>query len=524
MRKQFFYLISTTALTLTAAPAFAQQLTREEAIQMLEDAREAREAALEALKKAEAAEDRARQLLGVDDAPAPTGDADTSTTAIAEENKPCSERLSADHPVCELFAKLEARDTSTNDQSPLNEFTYALGLDEFEDYSADEGIAFRLSGGKDGGYAEVGPVFTWRSFRPKEDGLFNSSSWRFEPVLRGKIGDDGVAPLATISKGDFTTGADWGFGFDLRWQLTRKRRLDAVEKALEAEYKKIEEACVKKFGAAPSGRHFGSEQCQKHAMSEGLAIAAYQKAIAPLWGVTADGKTMPPKFFAGARGTYGFRRESFFPLSDPGGTGVDLIDALPLALDSAGKEKKTFNPYSFEVYGGMTLTQRDEDGASAGTKIDGSLVDDDRWELALAGSFGWENAVRYPKNTQDVTVCYDDTDPDSPTTGFTRCGKANISVPFETDGLTAGLGVTLMPPRTRFGRPLFGVTGSYFEGTDQFRISFPLAFAVDSSNNLTAGIRYDLVTEGETPFGEAISGDDTISIFLEHNLTFPFIP
>lgn len=499
-----------------AVPSNAQDGTRAEALTYLEEAREARELAEQALERAREAETRAMRLLGKldlaqsspglnvtkNDARAGFEGAAASSHANSDVQSTTPTNLLAIY--CDNKTGSELSTCQKERGETLTNFTRNdLLLTKIKHFRDSQGVGFRIVGGKDSGYAQIGPVLTFRKVTFEGDN-YRPSAFRFEPSLRAKVGDDGSATLGTISGGDFTSGADWGFGFDFRWTRAAEKPLADTRPDIEEMLQAVESACR----ADKPDR----KKCPQGKPSKPFAREQYLKSLGRLYGVTEKGEDVPPKMFAGLQATYNFQREKFFPLTDPGELGVKLLDSLPPDLvgskeDGTAASSHKFEPFTVKAYGGFAFGDPE-----AG------------WNLGLAASFGYQEAVRYPKDKQDVTLCYDDLDPDSQTTGFARCNSINIAAPFSVEGITAGAGFNLMPPETILGRPQLGLLASYFEGTDQWKLSIPLAFAVGSDNKLKAGIRAEINSDGETPFGTKIEGKDTIGIFLEHDLTFPFVP
>jgi len=405
------------------AQAQAQAQDAEQLRTLLQEMQQAKAAAEQAAKDAEAAEAKLQSLLDkmgdVPSAPVPPQVTPTETSSIA--GRKVAEALE------------QKSDGIANFTSNYLSGAYV------RDGQKSTGLGFVLGGSENGGYAELGPIVTQRYYNPIDSNRFSSSSVRFSPVFRVKANSDGDYQIGSISDGEFASSDDLGFGFDLRWTRTRARNLEAVRADMIKVLEKITTDCNTNKAAGSPVQTFESPACQTWLRESGEPYKRYRESVAPLWGLDEDGDDLPPKYFAGIEGTYGFQKETFFPLLTSENTSIPLIAALPADLkgsEDAGNAplKRTFQPFHAKIYGGFSLTQGDVFSPKA---VEGKEPNaKDRWEFAAAGSFGWRKEFRYPEDTQGQTRCYDVTE--GSLAGFSNCRKINLAAPFEVDGVPIG--------------------------------------------------------------------------------------
>lgn len=496
MRTPFFL-----CLTAIAAPLAAQDHVDAEA------ARERLEAAIVAADKARDEAQRTLDALNARENKSNTLPA-SNADDVATEAVLCADKKRADS--CAKGANLSA--VAAN----------YLGLDEYSDYSSSQGVGVRFVGASDDTNAEVGFVWTKRTFVPLLDGeviddndTFYAKWTRIRPYITAST-SDGIGVIGTRADRDFSLGTV-GIGLDWRWSRGPERKLKPARDKLAKTFNDVSAFCAKEIR---QGISFQKEECKDLIDEKNLGHDYYLKGIAPFWGLDEKGKNQPPSYYFGVNGVIGHQKEKFYPLSDPAGTGVQTIDALPAGLPSDQLESSKFNPYFAKLYGGVSLSQLGEFDEGRLKKFD----DGKFWDIGIVGSVGYRGQVSYPDGTQAQTVCFENTDPQSPITGFTSCKDVNIAAPYLAEGYTLAVGINAKTPKLWLGRPEFGLSAEYFEGTDQWHITMPFVFANDSDGKLKAGIQLDIFTEGQTAFGEAIKDKAVLGIILAHDFDFPFIP
>ncbi|QZD95584.1 hypothetical protein [Qipengyuania gelatinilytica] len=482
-----------SAIFVGPTAAFAQDQTAEAATEALEQAKAARAEALQALQKADEALARAERML------AASTDGTTPTAVPTPDS------------ISETIDKALCFDASCDSDETLSAFAKdQLGLARIADYKNSAELGFFIQGGKEGQYASLGPVFVNRALIRIDGEQYRSRVDRFGIKGFASIAEDNSITLGSWSAGDGLSGnSDWALGLDWRRSWMAPRQLkdgrDRLAKMLET----ISRDCAVGLGKPYTPSLHSDSDCREWiADDKDRQNKYFGKYVAQFWGIGDDGKEQIPEFYLGAQGKYGFLRESFYALRDPAGTGVTILPALPTDLNNNALTKESFNPAEFKLYAGHALVTFDDNG----------------WDLGIAGSLGWQRSVRYPKDAEDVSVCYEDTNVENPTFGFSKCKKINLAAPYETDGVLIGAGFNVRPPRTLVGRPYMGLFGSYDTAVDQWTASLPIAFAIDGDGTLKAGLKITYTSDGETFYGENIPAKGNIGVFLEHDLTFPFVP
>ena len=488
MRKSVFAML---LLYSAPAPVLAQDNATTGAVEALRQAQAARAQALETLEEADVALAKAESLLAAAGQPAET------------PSPPAMARLASE-------ALCIGSDCTSN--SGLSDFVQTrLGITRLADYKNTTELGFHIQGGKEGNYASIGPVLSRRSLVGGEDDEYRTRVDRIAIKGFASIAEDDSITLGSWSASDGLSGnSDWAIGLDWRRSWMAPRKLSDGRSKLVEMLSAIGKDCAAALNLPHSEALFDDPRCRAWVAEDpDRRWKYYQKYIAPFWGFAEDGKERLPQFYVGAKGKYGFLKESFYALSDPAGTGSTILPMLPADLDSEALTKERFNPAEFKLYAGHALaTAKDNKG----------------WDVGIAGSIGWQRAIRYPKDSEDVSICYEDTDAGSPTLGFSKCSKVNIAAPYETDGVIIGAGFNFQPPRTWIGRPYIGAFGSYDTAVDQWTASMPVAFAVDGDGKLKAGLKFTFTSDGETFYGEKLPARGNIGVFLEHDLTFPFVP
>lgn len=512
--------VATGFVTAWQSPAYAQTVDDYEAL--LSEAKATRMLALEALRKADASLEALQGKIEQTRAKSNV----ESSAAVALSGQPVP--LGAVHPVARGFAETAGASSLAertvdhalclNDAcidrdagQSLSDFTVRqLGLKRTADYKSTD-AAFQIQGGKAGNYAAIGPRFTRRSFGIVGDDLFQTQMWELKLTGSAAIAKDNSVTLGTWSDADGITGnSDMALSFDLRRSWMRPRPLSDQRKLLVKMLDDISKDCALALGTTYTPDLFDSPACREWVAKDTTrGQKYYQSGVAPFWGSDGNGKARVPEYYGGLSGKLGFIKETYFPLTDPAGTGVQTLSTLPSDLADAAATKTRFNPLEIKAYAGAALASYDD---SAG------------WDVGIAGSLGWQRAVRYPAKTEDITLCFQNTATGSPLAGFSRCKEVSIAAPYTTDGIVAGAGFNLRPPLTWLGRPFVGVFGTYDTAVDQWILSVPLAFAVDKDGSLKAGVRFRYASDGETFYGEPIAAKATIGVFLETDLTFPFVP
>lgn len=486
--------IAMLLLTSLSTPVVAQDAANDAALTALKQAETARQKALASLAKADDALREARQLVA-----SKTGGVAITPLAMDE--------------VVEQALCLGDSCPSKHGLSDLAQGQ--LGISRLADHRNTSELAFHLQGGKEGNYASVGPVFVRRAIRSAGTGEYRARIDRIGIKGFASFADDDSITLGSWSASDGVSGnSDMAIGFDWRRSWTAERPFEAAKKRLVDMLTKIGQDCAKELNRPYADTLFADAKCREWVAADADRQSKYYSDyVLPLWGFDKDGTALSPEFYVGAKGKFGFLRETFFALEDPANTGVRLLSDLPVDLSKDAKTTRNFNPIEVTLYGGHALAMADY-GKDA-NKV---------WEVGIAASIGWQRAVRYPDGKEDVSICYEDVAAGSPTLGFSKCDEINIAAPYQTDGLVFGTGFNFRPPRTWIGRPYVGTFVSYDTAVDQWTASVPVAFAVDKEGKLKAGLKFSYSSSGETYFGEKIPAKGNIGVFLEHDLTFPFVP
>lgn len=416
---------------------------------------------------------------------------------------------------CDLAAKSEDRKTGG-----LNHLSKILGLSTFESHEKGAAPIFSLATNKDGDYSGFGLTLRSRRYVPETDEQYHAMVTSVTPTLYAKLSDG----KATLRSYDTTTG-NWGWGSDIAVSLDLRRSWGRsydkrpAKAALEKALGELVAACEKAGGA----------KCRDEASltawstsNEGRDAASkvYWNNVAQFWGLDSEGKDYSVSKFVGITGRWRRNETTFFPLSDPGGLGVDLLPALPSDLSSDSAKNRVLNDLSFKAYGGMTLLSwdgfrpvKDEDRGTP--KADAST-----WDLGLAISAGWRRTYRYPKDTEGQTLCYED----AQLVGFSRCKKVNIAAPYRSEGATLGVGTYLRAEKIPLlGRPWISL--NYVRDFDlkQDTFTLPVIFAFNGSD-LSGGVQFVRTGTGTTSYGEEIPGNRTITIVLEKKFDWPLVP
>lgn len=535
-RKSLSFGVSLLAVVGIFQPLAAQNLTQEEASALLAEVAEARKNAEKALADAKLAEQRALEALRLASA---KDDAASSTASSppfimnGPEEKPGDEKSPSPAAIALANAAI-LQEPKELGASFLGERPEAItlstlaqdyfGLTGYKDYSSTEGVGLRFVGGGSDSTAELGIVFTRRDlFHPKLDTIgqkdtFHAKWLRFRPYLTAST-SDGIGVIGTAKNKEFSLGTV-GLGFDIRLSSGPKRYLGDARDNLASVLDEASAFCAKNMSLAVPDVTFQSAKCRQFIDAEDKGQALYLKGLAPFWGLDNKGADQPPAYYFGLNGVYGRQEESFYPLSNPGGTDIPTIPALPADLGKQGLAKKIFDPFFFKAYGGISLAQLGTFDDKRAKSFDAGKL----WDVGVVGSIGYKSEVAYPADTEDQSLCYTVTDPASPVLGYGRCKDVNIAAPYTADGFTIALGLNAKTPRSLFGRPEFGVLAEYFDGFDQWHIKVPLVFAYDGDDKLKAGIQFDIRTEGRSKFGEVIEDEMVLGILLSHSFDYPFIP
>jgi hypothetical protein len=492
------------ALALIAAPTQAQDTALDRAMAALREAEQARAEAVAKLEKADRLVAEAKQLI------ADSGGAVTPPSLPAQTSDQDRARTLAEAKASSALCRPDAcADVpAPTSISALAKDVFGLRRTAFE---REEGALFRLEGGASGNYAEIGGAITDRTIAFVGANQLRAVSDRYALSFLISTADDDSNNLGVYTdKGGWEGNSDWAINFDWRRSVGPRAEVSETARILTKALEQMYVECIAASRAEAAESRCDPDNPSAWLQSEGRARKYFLAGVAPVLGLTSEGKALPPRYYYGAQGRFGFLKESFFPLSDPGGTGVALIDILPpdLGAPEVKPASRRFNPFLVKAYGGIAVTKFDEKG----------------WDVGLAGSLAYQRSVRYPKDTEDVDVCYEDQQPQSTTRGFVKCSTVNLAVPYLSDGLVFGAGVNVLPPRTWLGRPYAGLFGNYDTGLDQWSVSAPLAFAVDESGKLKAGVKVQWRSDGETHYGEIIPARGVVSVFLAHDLEFPFVP
>lgn len=532
-----------TQVPVDQAPVDQPPVDQETLRAAIAEAKAARQAAADALRKADELTARLEALLNTRPAPLPV-----QKSALALKDRPTTQKptewtkratIAKDMRRCDSIGdngvpsigqymidmgkhdklKKEGSQDTTEDFSDrgINAFVYhCLGLINATDYESITDLSVQFSGIKGNEQGEFAVTRTARALKPiygiGDDGkrqvtaLFPAYN-RYTLGGFGRTGKGGDVPLIDLTTSNFESGVgvlagfEWGRSADTASAKLVSNIHDGIAKArqecLAANW--IIDPLTAKTAATdarPTIADNPLSQCEGNNFVEwlsrkGNANRYWTAIVAPLWGY----KTVP-ETRVGLEVRYAFQDVTYRPIIDPA-TG-DVFPGL-LALP----DEITINPepYSVKLYGGFNR------------KI--GLPFDHNATWGLTGSLTYRREVDFIKGTSGQTFCT----PAATGASFDTCRTdQRFAAPYQTSGFVGGLAMDMQLDRLSILPPIAtSPRVTYAFDTDRFGIEIPVYFLTDADGKLNSGIQYTCRFRGETPEGFELKKSCNIGFFLGTN-------
>ncbi|MBO6767839.1 MULTISPECIES: hypothetical protein [unclassified Erythrobacter] len=514
----------------------AQEITREEAIAILEEAREAREQARKALDDADAALQAAERMLGQSSELAQESGLPKSGPVIASADLTASptvsrenfcEDVSEQNTAAEMLKTGEVGDDKV--EGGLNWFTAScLGLKRWRDYKDVTVLDIKATASSADGVVEAGLGFTRRWLNSSNDigpdQLFNTSYRTIRPAVFVSTADATDAALFDLDKFQFESGIGIKLGVEFGRHSSKKRSKlvgdinaaiatarasciaakSVVDPLAPLEKSETEADRPSQLGLRSGENLLG--ECAGKELLEWLrkdAAGNWASIVKPIWGY--DGK---PVMYGGLEASYAWSETSYYPLRDTN-TGALLGNDLPAGfLAKEGATPQDTNPFSLSAYVGGTRPFSPPIFSGS----DGSI--------GLSGSLTYRRSFEVPKSLRDQTVCVDVTG-----TNFEQCRNVNIGAPYEREGFVVATALKFQMPRLAFlPETGFTIKPSYAFDIDQFGVEVPIYFLADAEGKLNGGIKFTCTEDGTTDGGFEIEGECGAALFFGSKFTIGGTP
>ena len=529
-------LASTMWAACTPTHLSAQELTREEAVAILEEAREAREQARKALEDADAALQAVERLLAQPSELAQEGGLTKSSPVIASAGFSDAPNLSRES-FCENISEqdiavemLKPGNVGDDEiEGGLNWFTAScLGLKKWRDYKDVKVLDLKATASSADGVVEAGLGFTNRWLNSSgdtgPDQLFNTSYRTIRPAVFVSTADATDAALFDLDKFQFESGI--GIKLGVEWGRHSSKNRSRLVGDINASLATARAACIAAKSVVdplaplakdeteadrPSqlGLRFGAQRLAECA-GEGLlkwlrmdGTGNWATIVKPIWGY--DGK---PVVYGGFETSYAWSETSYYPLRDTN-TGTLLGNDLPAGfLAKDGATTQDTNPFALSGYLGVTRPFR----VPFLSGSDGTM--------GLSGSLTYRKSFEVPKSLKEQTVCVGVTG-----ANFEQCRAVNIGAPYEREGFVVATALKFQMPRLAFFPETgFTIKPSYAFDIDQFGVEVPVYFLADSEGKLNGGIKFTCTEHGTTDGGFDIEGECGAALFFGSKFTIGSTP
>lgn len=491
--------------------ASAQTITQQDAQEALRQAMEARERARQALEAADRAIAAAEQSLG------------TPPVAVRQQDPVLPNiRVVGIEPVSDAASHFCSDPGEIREDVSRFELQ-CLGLGKWSDFSSTN-LNIALIGNLESGVIEIGPSYTYRSRAPA-DRSYRSSYVRIAPTFRAAVGS-GTSTASFLDVDEFEL-AESGLGASLSLEWGRNflpldsgpNELATLTRGLAQAQRECvadmlaREAAGQAQDVAPTGQALQDERQQWHAdwraADDRIAPSApctgerlarwmrhatrnngyFKTLVRPLWGYDAS-----PQFFAGITASYAHNDYSYFPLSDPGMTGVPVIPTLPDNFPE-GATVQSEDLYAIRAYAGRGFRT-------------------ERFNGTIAGSIAYRREFNWAEGTQNQQICAPPGTLPGSNPNVVRCFSRNIAAPFATEGLHAGVH---FKTEFRWGfLPAAAIAAdlTYAFDEEQFRLKLPFYFISGSDGIPNGGVILECRSGGETRAGTALEDECSASLFV----------
>jgi hypothetical protein len=484
------------------------------------EAEQARDAAVEALRKADEAIAVLKRALPTPPAspPAPI----SATVFRAAEAKRDPVPRPNDMPACDApgatgiggymarigdsgrqkkESNFHTGEAGTNEG--INAFVYhCLGLTRTTDYENTTNLSAQFTATKGNDQIEAAITRTARALRLAPGGDLVAVYNRYSIGGFGRTGSNGDASLIDLTTSNFASGVGIVAGFE--WGRMKPRPSEKVQLDIRTGVARARLECIAEKGvvdpltakdavlgdrprmsADPIASCEGNELVKW--MSEPKHANKYwNDMIAPLWGYKGT-----PQRFAGVEIRYAFQDLSYRQVIDPK-TGAVVAPTLPPAL------KVRPEPYSVKLYGGANRTLKYL-GREEGT-------------VGATASLTYRREIDFIGGTAGKTVCV----PAVPGADFDLCDTdQKLAAPYRTSGFVGGIELNLQSRRFWYLPPIaIAPRFTYAFDTKRFGVEVPLFLLTDSDGKLNSGLKYTCRFRGRTPEGFELKKTCTVNLFV----------
>lgn len=522
----------------TATSSQAQDISREEAMAILAEARQARADATKALEEADAALEAAERLLGqaaessADEAAGsvrPRSSMPDTTDPVMLSRANFCDGKSEDEIASTMLESGEIPESDYEFEGGLNWFTgRCLGIERWRDYKNVNVLDLQATASSSDGVVEAGLSFTSRTLgytqaEGRED-LFRTSYRTIRPSVKISTADATDAALFDLDKFRFESGI--GIGIGLEWGRHKSKKRSELTGSIETALASARVSCIAANRVADP-LTVDRRKPKSEFDSAGLALRSDEQVLSrcsgphlltwlrkdrtgswtsivkPIWGY--DGEL---DIYGGLEASYAWSKTSFYPLRDTNTGALLENDLPPTFLDGKGATPLETNPFAVSGYLGRTWP------------LGLPFLSGRKGTFGLSGSLTYRRSFEVPTKLKDQTVCVDVAD-----VNFDQCKTVNIGAPFEREGFVLASALKFKLPRLAFLPELgFTVKPSYAFDIDQAGIEIPVYFLADNDGKLNGGIKLTCTEDGTTIGGFEIDGECGAAIFFGSKFTIGGTP
>lgn len=397
----------------------------------------------------------------------------------------------------------------------INSFVYhCLGLTRATDYEAITNLSVQFTGTKGNDQADMAITRTARAVKAAmvHDAKLGADVPTMVPTYNryriggfGRSGSNGEVPLIDLTTSNFASGVGLVAGFE--WGRSRPLKATAMRTAINGGIAKARQECIAANSVVDPLRSDTAAAGDRPrialdplAACEGNALVSWMSdpkranqywndIVSPLWGYKKD-----PETFAGFESRYAFQDLSYRPVIDPA-TGAVVVTTLPPAV------KIHPEPYSFKLYGGFN---REVGPAKEPTAT-----------IGLTGSLTYRREIDFIDGTAGKTVCT----PGVAGAAFDICNTdQNLAAPYDTRGFVAGAAINLQFRRFWYLPPVaLSPRFTYAFDTKRPGIELPFFLLTDSDGKLNSGLKYTCRFRGRTQEGLELKKTCNINLFVGTN-------